>query len=253
METGNKITTYLLGIDDTDNATSRGTGFRSRHLSALLQEENLGIVSGVTRHQLYFHPDIPYTSQNSSACIELETDCIEKLTEFCEEYVVKECADGSDVGLCIKEKEKVFESVINWGVRAKKEILTQKEAYSIAETENVYLKGFLGTKDGIIGALAAVGLRKFGNDGRFIFLKGKELRDFSGIYSVKELFSLSNIDEIRTKDNVFVSDNDKIYVGEWIRPVHCNNKIAVIVEPVLKNENYEWKIAPKEFIKSISN
>ena len=50
-----------------------------------------------------------------------------------------------------------------------------------------------------------------------------------------------------------MSENENIYVGEWIRPVHSNNKITVIVESVTKNKNYEWKIAPKEFIKSISN
>ena len=32
---------YLIGIDDTDNLESRGTGFRARQLSARLDEAGL--------------------------------------------------------------------------------------------------------------------------------------------------------------------------------------------------------------------
>ena len=244
---------YLVGIDDTDNKFSRGTGFRARHLSALINEEKLGNVISVTRHQLYFHPDIPYTSQNSSACIELEATDIEELKIFCQAYLKCECAPGSDVGLCISELGSINNSVIDWGQKAKTEILTKNAAIEVAIEANIYLEGFLGTLDGIIGALAAVGLRKSGVDGRFIWLKGKELRDFSGIYSAKELFELSIFDEIVTKDKNAISTNEKINISEWIRPVLSDSKISVIVEPVLNNENYEWQIASKEYIKSISN
>jgi len=244
---------YLIGIDDTDNKFSRGTGFRARHLSDLINQEKLGNVFSVTRHQLYFHPDIPYTSQNSSACIELETSNIEELKFFCQAYLKCECAPGSDVGLCISELNMINNRIISWGQRAKLEILTKNEAVEVAKEANIYLEGFLGTLDGIIGALAAVGLRKFGNDGRFIWLSGKELRDFSGVYSAQELYNLSIFDEIVTKDKNTISTNERVNISEWIRPVLSDSKISVIVEPVLNNKSYEWQIATKEYIKSISN
>ena len=62
---------YLIGIDDTDNKESRGTGFNSRQLVAAIEVENLGHVVGITRHQLFVHPEIPYTFQNSSACLDV--------------------------------------------------------------------------------------------------------------------------------------------------------------------------------------
>jgi hypothetical protein len=244
---------YLIGIDDTDNKFSRGTGFRSRHLSSLINNELLGDVISITRHQLYVHPDIPFTSQNSSACLEVKTADVEKLKSFCQAYLKCECAVGSDVGLCIAEFDKVNDKVITWGKRAKTEVLSKNEANAIAAEEDIYLEGFLGTLDGIIGALAAVGLRKSGDDGRFIWLMGKELRDFSGIYSAKELYELSIFDEIVSKEKKEIRVNDRINISEWIRPVLSDSKISVIVEPVTKNENYEWQIASKEFIKSISN
>ncbi len=63
-------TRWLLAIDDTDNAESIGTGRLARMLAAHLEEANLFAEPGVTRHQLLVHPDIPYTSHNSAACIE---------------------------------------------------------------------------------------------------------------------------------------------------------------------------------------
>ncbi|WP_041355139.1 hypothetical protein [Nitrosococcus halophilus] len=61
-------TRYFIGIDDTDNRESRGTGYRARTLGAQLEEKGLAILEGVTRHQLLVSPAIPYTSHNSAAC-----------------------------------------------------------------------------------------------------------------------------------------------------------------------------------------
>ena len=47
-----------------------GTGRLSRMLAEELTKKGLVSNTSVTRHQLLVHPDIPYTSHNSSACIE---------------------------------------------------------------------------------------------------------------------------------------------------------------------------------------
>lgn len=244
---------YLIGIDDTDNHFSRGTGFRARHMASLIESGGLGQVIGITRHQLFVHPEIPFTSHNSSACIEIETDSAEELKCFCKSYLKCESAIGSDVGLCMAPADLIPDEIIQWGVRAKKEVLKKQEAFDTAKKHGIYLEGFLGTRDGVIGSLAAVGPRKSGNDGRFIWLKGKELRDFSGIYSVDELKGLSLFDEIKTKDNALPEPREKIFVAEWIRPVLVDSKIIIIVEPVFNNNQYGWTTASKDYIKSISN
>ena len=61
---------YFIGIDDTDNLESRGTGFRARQLAQDLQAAGIARLRGITRHQLCVSPEIPYTSHNSSACLE---------------------------------------------------------------------------------------------------------------------------------------------------------------------------------------
>ena len=63
--------TILVGIDDTDNLDSRGTGRLARDIAAELEGEFK--VLAVTRHQLLVDPRIPYTSHNSSAAIHLES------------------------------------------------------------------------------------------------------------------------------------------------------------------------------------
>lgn len=59
----------LVGIDDTDNAYTPGTGRRARALLRELAAAGLGAPAGATRHQLLVDDRIPYTSHNSSACL----------------------------------------------------------------------------------------------------------------------------------------------------------------------------------------
>ena len=58
----------FICIDDTDNLESIGTGEVLEELMAALDAQQLAQCSFVTRHQLFIHPDIAYTSHNSSMC-----------------------------------------------------------------------------------------------------------------------------------------------------------------------------------------
>jgi len=245
----------LIGIDDTDNKESRGTGYNSRQLAAAIETENLGKVSGITRHQLFVHPDIPYTSQNSSACLEVSIENLKGITYFCRSFMLEIAAIGSDVGLCIIEKSKVTEEIVKWGTDAKSVVLKMGGATEKAQRNSIFLEGLTGTKDGIIGALAAVGLRAGGNDGRFIWLNSKKnLRDIEdGIHTVTELINQSGIDKIQSDGNEIINPKDNVYLNEWARPVLRNNQSVLLVEKAINNQNYEWKCAAKEFVKSVSN
>lgn len=243
----------LIGIDDTDNRTSRGTGFRARDMAKHIHENRLGKVSGITRHQLFVAPQIPYTSQNSSACLHIEAIDCDTLQRFCINYLLQTAVDGADIGFCMAEEWKIGADIISWGQRAKKEVLTQNEAKQLAQINHFVLKGLTGTKDGIIGALAAVGLRKSGDDGRFIFLQGKELRELKGFYYYHELKNISNIDEIKTKQGAKIPENARLDLGDWVRPVLQNNKSTLIVEHYKNGKNESFRVSTKEYIKSISD
>lgn len=244
---------FLIGIDDTDNKETRGTGFRSRQLAALLEDKSLGQVMSVSRHQLYVHEEIPYTSQNSSACLVFYTNQLNETIHLCIDFVKETSAPGSDVGLCIAKESDVNTDIIDWGMRAKKEVLQMDRAYELAKSAGIFLKGYTGTKCGVIGALAAVGLRKWGNDGRNIWLAGSDLRQIEGVYTKKQLLDLINVQEVIDIDEEEIQTNDRIFVSNWLRPIIRESKNIIIVEKDKNNTGYEWKIVSKDLIKKLSN
>lgn len=244
---------WYIGLDDTDNKESRGTGFKSRQLGKLIVEKELGEVESISRHQLYVHEKIAYTSQNSSACLVVKTENPKDLKKLCSAYLQEVAEPGSDAGLCIASEGMVNNKIMEWGNRAKREILTKDEAYKLAAEEGIFLEGYTGTKIGVIGSLAAVGLRKGGNDGRNIWLKGTELRDLKGVYLASDLKKIIHIQSIRTIDGKEINENERIEVGEWLRPPIMNHLNTVIVEQSKIGENYEWKCVSKDYIKSISD
>ena len=49
---------YIIGIDDTDNVGSKGTGAIAGELRNIISEGGYGKCGYITRHQLLIHPDI---------------------------------------------------------------------------------------------------------------------------------------------------------------------------------------------------
>ena len=242
----------LIAIDDTDNLESRGTGFQARQLGKLIAELKIGKIAGITRHQLYVHDDIPYTSHNSSACIEAEIFDFHSLEAVCRDFLLEVAADGSDAGLCIACCDNIHDDIINWGNRAKREVLTKKEAHQIAENNVIYLEGLTGDKIGVIGSLAAIGLHFNGNDGRYLWIAGKEMREIQGIYTVSELKNISTINDVLTKENYnFVADSDTVFIEDWLRPILKDHKAVIIVEKSITSD-YDWKALCKIDVKSLT-
>jgi hypothetical protein len=238
---------YLIGVDDTDNLESRGTGHRVRQLADFLAEQALAQPLGITRHQLLVDPQIPYTSHNSSACLLIESEQENDLWAACREFLLRESAPGSDAGLCLAAWQAMNACLHAFGRRAKIVVLTQLEAEQTALDNEIRLEGLTGTHGGIIGALAAIGLHHEGNDGRFLWLPG--LRDLSGSLPAAEIRTRARIDHIRPLDGADLAPETLVNVGEWVRPILCGGQATLYVE----EENHEWHILSKDRIKSLSN
>lgn len=238
---------YLLGIDDTDNLESRGTGHRVRELADWLNTNHLAEPLGITRHQLLVDPRIPYTSHNSSACLAVEMERAEDVWNAARQFLLLTSATGSDVGLCLTSWDSITEEVLAFGRRAKLEVLTMLEAQETASRSKIRSEGLTGTGGGVIGALAGVGLHRAGNDGRFLWLPG--LRDLKGKYPIEEILAKGHIERVCTMDEAELSFENIIDVGEWVRPVLKNGKSTLYVE----EQNHEWHILSKDRIKSLSN
>lgn len=241
---------YLIGIDDTDNLESRGTGFRARCLGADLAEAGLARVDGVSRHQLLVHPDIPYTSHNSALCLDAHVPDgrIDDVRAFCRDFLLRESAEGSDAGLCIAAFDTLSDEVMSFGVRAKQEVLVRSEAEDVARDAGVFLEGLTGDHGGMIGALASVGLRHSGTDGRFVWLEG--VRELSGVAPASELIENTGIDAIEDRDGQAVSPADSICVDPWPRAVLVEGRAVLLVQrPENKNVGFHWQLLPREDIR----
>jgi hypothetical protein len=150
----------------------------------------------VTRHQLYVHEDIPYTSHNSCAVIHICEEspriaaCVFSLAQ---DMMLDDFIDGSDPGVAIALTEQIAPSLVAYGRDAQHTILDQIRARTLARNLNIPLLGLGGTEDGVIGAMAGLALASTRNDGRFLQL-GK-IRDLTGPSTVEELLA-GGIDEV---------------------------------------------------------
>lgn len=237
-----------IGIDDTDNLDTRGTGYRARQLAERLREQKLAQTIGVTRHQLLVDDRVPYTSHNSSACIAVEPACdLAALADYCRDFLLEIAAEGSDVGLCVAD-ERQAAKVSAFGKTAKTTLVGQQDARDIAGRYGIRLEGLTGDQQGIIGALSAVGLYAEGNDGRYLWNRG--LREHAEqTLSFAALRELTNVDEVRqVEGNRLTDDKAMVELGPWPRAVRIDKKSVLLVEKV---NGTSYKVLDKDVIKSV--
>jgi hypothetical protein len=227
MGTSNSMTLYL-GIDDTDTLESRGTGRLARMVAAELARSYT--VTGVTRHQLFVHPSIPYTSHNSCAVIHIqdaENGADADIFSAAKELMLSDFIEGSDPGICVATTPEIGSDLRRFGFSAKRNIVTQGQARALARAAGIRLEGLGGTEDGVIGALAGIGLASSGNDGRFI-IKGAT-RDLHGTQSVAAILA-AGIDQVMTRDGTAV-DEGFVALQKFPKPAFIGGRAILFVEP----------------------
>lgn len=203
-----------VGIDDTDTIDTRGTNQLARALARIVRAELR--CRRITRHQLLDDPRVPYTSKNGSASLVFEplgpVD-LAQLAGTCADVMRGEYIVGSDPGLCVTGD--VPEAVRRFGRRCQSAVVTQAEARTIAAAAGLFLLGIGGTQDGVIGALAAVGLAADDNDGRVIQW-GDWSDDLSGQQAIASLGERGVT--VRDLDTCQVVERGTVDIGKKLRP-----------------------------------
>ncbi len=225
-----------LAIDDTDNEHSIGTGRLARMLADDLVEKGLLTAPGITRHQLLVHPDIPYTSHNSCACIAAETARREvmDISDQAIAFLVANYHEGANPGLCIATREEVPAELSRFGHLAQKEVIPIEEARGLADRLGVFVWWKGETGQGFIGAMAGVGLRRTGNDGRFIGMKG--IRDLKGVLSVGEITAKSEVALVASTRGETLTEHEMIDTQDWVRPSLREGRPVLVV----RREGESW-------------
>jgi hypothetical protein len=220
----------FIGIDDTDIVGSPGTNQLARLI--LKRIGNSARDSIICRHQLFFDPRVPYTSKNGSASIQLPRAVpsdIPSLTDTIREVMREWYIAGSDPGLCVAIG--ASEEMKEFSLRCKGEVVTQEEARAIAARAGCHLEGLGGTEQGIIGALAAVGLVVGGEDGRIVHLSWWPYPEdgFSGPHTIDEIRS-RGVDEVRQAETQQPVTIGLVDVGKHLRPNRRGGQIVLYVE-----------------------
>ncbi|BBX66294.1 hypothetical protein MSAS_54680 [Mycobacterium saskatchewanense] len=247
----------LVGIDDTDNHYTPGTGRRARALLRELTAAGLGTPAGATRHQLLVDDRIPYTSHNSSACLAWRSAggdpqaVAPRIIELASTFLQAVCPPDADPGLAVAIPARLADAapLVDFGRAAKREVLHPSRARTLAAALGVHLSGHGGTEDGVLGALAAVGLHLSGNDGLFITLPG-----------IEELPHQATIDTVRARAPIDVARDEAhrqpgpgevIELGDWVRPVLLDGRAVLLLEPprLQPDGTRVWRTAPRAVVK----
>jgi hypothetical protein len=227
-----------IGIDDTDIIGSPGTNQLARAIVRRLGPVAKGAI--VCRHQLFFDPRVPYTSQNGSASIQLpHGDDIPraKLLDNVREEMQAFFIEGSDPGLAVATDTSA--EMTAFASRAKTEVVTQSDAQVTADRSGCHLEGLGGTNQGIIGALAAIALAAGGEDGRIVHVEQWPWPDpLSGVQPVAAIRDRGVVDIRSTAHDAFTGD--AIDVGKHLRPNWRGGRMVLFVDPPA-DERSVWR------------
>jgi hypothetical protein len=229
-----------IGIDDTDILGTPGTNQLARRLAAVLPWGYEFVVA--LRHQLFFDRRVPYTSKNGCATLLVRAAPARRAVELLpllRDELLRWFIPGSDPGLCVAEE--VPEELREFGRRTQCELVQQKEARELARTCGCYLRGFGGNEDGVIGALAGVGLLATGDDGRVVDRPGWGWPDaFAGEQPLESLRD-RGVDEVREANTNRLVEGGLIDVGKHLRPSYRGDRVVLFVEDAGAPREPRWR------------
>ncbi|PKG55177.1 DNA-binding protein [Shewanella sp. GutDb-MelDb] len=248
---------WLICIDDTDDIGTKGTGEIAEEIANLLAAEQLKTAASsdkclVTRHQLFVHPDIPYTSHNSAMCFRLETDLsFAAIKQICVSHLLAESAEAADPGLAILDMTSMYDinALIAFGQSTKEAVKTKSQAYELAAELGIDLTEHGGTGQGVIGALAGLGLRLSGQDGR---VKGQLEFEHYGDgstefeLSVADIISMSSLQAVLSDSGDLLSMDERVLLSGKVKAVYRQHMFALLVS----QHGDGWVNASKQTLKA---
>lgn len=217
--------TLYIGLDDTDDVDTPGTGNQARQVAALLRDR--GASCEISRHQLLNHPAVPMTKHNSANVLHVHgwTAGLDELFALACDEVDRLAADAADPGVCLGIG--VPRDIQEFGERAQQELVKAADARDLAQRHAIRLRALWDTDDGIIGALAGVGLASKGQDGRFIMVGS--VRELTGQVTVHEVLA-AGVCAVRLLDGTPLHEG-AVEPADKIRPSIVNHQPVLYVEP----------------------
>jgi hypothetical protein len=147
---------------------------------------------------------------------------------------------GADPGLCVAEEVRIGAGLVTFGRRAQRELVGQALAFELAATAAVSLEALGGTGDGVIGALAAVGLRRVGADGWLTLWSG--LRRLEGALTVERLVA-AGVDAVEDEAGAALPGGTLVDTTGRMRPALRGGRRVLLVR---RGPSGEWRAVKPE-------
>ncbi len=155
-----KTVRVIIGIDDTDTK-ERGASW----VTAMKMGNNSPIGSFIEHKIIQLNPKVPKKTTNccsTAVSFAVKEEEIPALIEYCRDFVKKESFSQDSVMTVFKGLS-IPDSLKEYGIRAKTEIITEEDAVKAAEENGVMVINLTGP-GGIIGAVAAIGCFDMGGE-----------------------------------------------------------------------------------------
>ena len=231
---------FYLGIDDTGPPGKSGTGETALALGLHLQSQKLARLVHVSAHTLLTTTEIPNANPTHAYCLTLEGEA-QRLREIDMEsrvYLMHHSAAGSNPGFALAARSRVNEHILNWGKACQMMTMERREALDLARSQEFTAAGFNGSGNGVIGALAAVGLRFSGCDGWITWLPG--LPDLKGVMTFSEILHISTFDYVKSLRGRTPDFRDRIQLGEHVMPLLYEGRTVLLLAPAPRSADWEW-------------
>lgn len=231
---------FYLGIDDTGKPGKSGSGETALSLGQHLQVRQLARLVHVSAHALIPPAEIPHSSLNQAYCLTLEGEAqqLREIDMDSRVYLMRHSAAGANPGFALAPRERVIERVQNWGKACQMFTMERREALDLARGQGFTAAGFTGSGSGVIGALAAVGLRASGSDGWVSWLPG--LPELKGVMTFSEILQISTFDYVKSLHGRTPDFRDRIQLGERVMPLLYKNRTLLLLAPAPRSAGWEW-------------
>jgi hypothetical protein len=231
------MVSYLIGIDGGGQGADAGTGRFARALCQCVLDDG-GRSLGITRHPLLETQGIAHRRHNRAACIAIHS--LLPLVELAEQLITAAAtlAERAAAAICVVPTQAIDEQVIEFGRRASREMIEVSQARTLADAHGLLLRALTTSGDvpGMIGAMAAVGLRAGGNHGWFHELPGS--RQLRGRVCRSELEALGITIDHQSPMELPPADAAVYNTLDWVRPRLRNGSPVWGVD--WDKEQHEW-------------
>jgi len=234
---------FIIGIDNTDGDGCVGTGALAMALAAEVESAGWAQSIGVTRHQLFDSPKLSTDNGNYCYAVGIQTTrSILDVEDDVVDFVRAKAAKSADPGIAIMSRHSDMPHILAFGRRAQTELMRLDWAQTFADEANVSLRALGAKRDGVVGALAAAGLRGGGTDGVFIHLPA--IREIEGVLRAGEIRERTTVETILDEEGEPLDRDDRVETNGYLRPRLEGGK-PVIHTRVSPEDRHFWIVTDR--------